>query len=183
MALFDRVHDAGRLITFMDYRIANLLQEIDALKSGGGPEAVAAAKERATELEKEFKKTQLFEQGRQVAPATRRRGSRAWPFHLQGGDRLQPRPPCKGAAGYGQAPCKGRSPAGAAARKGQPPAGVATARGHDRLRTARKGLPNAVRPQGVILSGQPQGLAAHDAPARRSPPAARPWPTLSHAQG
>ncbi|RWV78556.1 hypothetical protein GW17_00060453 [Ensete ventricosum] len=58
MALFDRVHDAGRLITFMDYRIANLLQEIDALKSGGGPEAVAAAKEWATELEKEFEKMQ-----------------------------------------------------------------------------------------------------------------------------
>ncbi|RZS07042.1 hypothetical protein BHM03_00037795 [Ensete ventricosum] len=33
MALFD--HDAGRLITFMDYRINNLLQEIDALKAGG----------------------------------------------------------------------------------------------------------------------------------------------------
>ncbi|RRT39329.1 hypothetical protein B296_00044465 [Ensete ventricosum] len=35
MALFDRVHDAGRLITFMDYRITSLQQEIDALKSRG----------------------------------------------------------------------------------------------------------------------------------------------------
>ncbi|RRT45742.1 hypothetical protein B296_00028168 [Ensete ventricosum] len=33
MALFDQVHDAGRLIIFMDYRINNLLQEIDALKA------------------------------------------------------------------------------------------------------------------------------------------------------
>ncbi|RWW66154.1 hypothetical protein BHE74_00026497 [Ensete ventricosum] len=57
MALFDRVHDAGRLITFMDYRITNLQQEIDALKSGGGPEAIAAAEERASELEKELEKT------------------------------------------------------------------------------------------------------------------------------
>ncbi|RZS17340.1 hypothetical protein BHM03_00049467 [Ensete ventricosum] len=57
MALFDRVHDAGRLITFMDYRITSLQQEIDALKSGGGSEAVAAAEERASELEKELEKT------------------------------------------------------------------------------------------------------------------------------
>ncbi|RZR80137.1 hypothetical protein BHM03_00006065, partial [Ensete ventricosum] len=31
MALFDRVHDAGRLSMFMDYRISNLQQELDAL--------------------------------------------------------------------------------------------------------------------------------------------------------
>ncbi|RWW54347.1 hypothetical protein BHE74_00039079 [Ensete ventricosum] len=41
---------------FMGYRITNLQQEIDALKSGGGPEVVAAVEERATELEKELKK-------------------------------------------------------------------------------------------------------------------------------
>ncbi|RRT64603.1 hypothetical protein GW17_00053637 [Ensete ventricosum] len=58
MALFDRVHDAGRLITFMDYRINNLLQEIETLKAGGGPEAVAAAEERVAMLEKELEKTQ-----------------------------------------------------------------------------------------------------------------------------
>ncbi|RWV78144.1 hypothetical protein GW17_00060933, partial [Ensete ventricosum] len=39
MALFDRVHDAGWLITFMDYRITSLQQEIDTLKSGGGRRA------------------------------------------------------------------------------------------------------------------------------------------------
>ncbi|RRT31500.1 hypothetical protein B296_00037008 [Ensete ventricosum] len=32
MALFDQVHAAGRLITFMDYRISQLQQELDALK-------------------------------------------------------------------------------------------------------------------------------------------------------
>ncbi|RRT81271.1 hypothetical protein B296_00001055 [Ensete ventricosum] len=53
MALFDRVHDAGRLITFMDYRISNLQQQLNALKSGEGPEAVAKAEERASELEQE----------------------------------------------------------------------------------------------------------------------------------
>ncbi|RRT75254.1 hypothetical protein B296_00031456 [Ensete ventricosum] len=52
MTLFDRVHDACRLITFIDYRINNLLQEIDALKAGGGPEAVVAAEERVAELER-----------------------------------------------------------------------------------------------------------------------------------
>ncbi|RWW75470.1 hypothetical protein BHE74_00016512, partial [Ensete ventricosum] len=57
MVLFDRVHDAGRLITFMDYRISQLQQEPDALKSGGGPEAVAKAEERASKLEQELGKT------------------------------------------------------------------------------------------------------------------------------
>ncbi|RRT77491.1 hypothetical protein B296_00022308 [Ensete ventricosum] len=57
MALFDRVHDAGRLITFMDYRISQLQQELDALKSSGGPKAVAKAEERASELQKKLEKT------------------------------------------------------------------------------------------------------------------------------
>ncbi|RWW62646.1 hypothetical protein BHE74_00030204 [Ensete ventricosum] len=57
MVLFDRVHDAGQLITFTDYRISSLQQEIDALESRGGPEAVVAAEERASELEKELEKT------------------------------------------------------------------------------------------------------------------------------
>ncbi|RRT34864.1 hypothetical protein B296_00036598 [Ensete ventricosum] len=39
MTLFDRVHDASRLITFMDYRIKQLQEELDAMKSNGGPEA------------------------------------------------------------------------------------------------------------------------------------------------
>ncbi|RRT68808.1 hypothetical protein B296_00026326 [Ensete ventricosum] len=54
MALFDRVHDTGRLITFMDYRISHLQQELDALKSGGGPEAVAKVEELASVLEQEL---------------------------------------------------------------------------------------------------------------------------------
>ncbi|RRT72200.1 hypothetical protein B296_00024241 [Ensete ventricosum] len=41
----------------MNYCISSLQQEINALKSGGGPEAVAAAEEHASELEKELKKT------------------------------------------------------------------------------------------------------------------------------
>ncbi|RWW12051.1 hypothetical protein GW17_00024304 [Ensete ventricosum] len=44
------------LITFMDYRITSLQQEIDALKSGGGPKEVVATEERASELEKELEK-------------------------------------------------------------------------------------------------------------------------------
>ncbi|RRT43839.1 hypothetical protein B296_00015416, partial [Ensete ventricosum] len=50
MTLFDRVHDAGRLITFMNYRIKQLQEELDALKYDGGPEAVAKGEERASEL-------------------------------------------------------------------------------------------------------------------------------------
>ncbi|RRT45323.1 hypothetical protein B296_00035612 [Ensete ventricosum] len=57
MALFDRVHDAGRLITFMDYRIKHMQEELDALKSDRGPEAVAKAEERASELQEELEKT------------------------------------------------------------------------------------------------------------------------------
>ncbi|RRT34509.1 hypothetical protein B296_00058718 [Ensete ventricosum] len=57
MALFDRVHDAGRLITFMDYRIKQLQEELDALKFDGGPEAVAKAEEGASELQEELEKT------------------------------------------------------------------------------------------------------------------------------
>ncbi|RRT32101.1 hypothetical protein B296_00048197 [Ensete ventricosum] len=57
MALFDRVHDVGRLITFMNYQISQLQQELDALKSGGGPKAVAKAEERASELQEELEKT------------------------------------------------------------------------------------------------------------------------------
>ncbi|RRT38182.1 hypothetical protein B296_00039245 [Ensete ventricosum] len=57
MTLFDRVHDAGQLITFKDYRISHFQQELDTLKSGGGPEAVAKAEERTSELEQELEKT------------------------------------------------------------------------------------------------------------------------------
>ncbi|RZR93103.1 hypothetical protein BHM03_00021530, partial [Ensete ventricosum] len=57
MTFFDRVHDAGRLITFMDYRIKQLQEELNALKSNRGPEAVAKAEERASELQEELEKT------------------------------------------------------------------------------------------------------------------------------
>ncbi|RZS06882.1 hypothetical protein BHM03_00037637 [Ensete ventricosum] len=57
MLLFDRVHDAGQLITFMDYRIKQLQEELDALKSDGGLEAVAKAEGRASELQEELEKT------------------------------------------------------------------------------------------------------------------------------
>ncbi|RWW67678.1 hypothetical protein BHE74_00024857 [Ensete ventricosum] len=57
IALFDRVHDAGRLITFIDYCISHLQQEINTLKSGGVSEAVAKAEEHASELEQELEKT------------------------------------------------------------------------------------------------------------------------------
>ncbi|RRT59640.1 hypothetical protein B296_00042841 [Ensete ventricosum] len=40
----------------MDYRITNLQQENDALKSRGGPKAVAAIEECTTKLEKELEK-------------------------------------------------------------------------------------------------------------------------------
>ncbi|RRT56897.1 hypothetical protein B296_00026006 [Ensete ventricosum] len=62
--------------------------------------------------------------------------------HLQGGGRLQPRPPYKGATGCGQTPCKGWPPAVA----GQLP--VASGRlqmpvGRPRGATPRPGLPLA----------------------------------------
>ncbi|KAJ8467355.1 hypothetical protein OPV22_029907 [Ensete ventricosum] len=57
MTLFDRVHDTGRLITFMDYRIKQLQEELNALKFDGGPKAVAKAEERASELQEELEKT------------------------------------------------------------------------------------------------------------------------------
>ncbi|RZR84123.1 hypothetical protein BHM03_00010886 [Ensete ventricosum] len=61
MTLFNRVHDASQLITFMDYRINNLLEEIETLKAGDGLEAVAAAEERVAKLEKRTKALQRLE--------------------------------------------------------------------------------------------------------------------------
>ncbi|RWV91132.1 hypothetical protein GW17_00046605 [Ensete ventricosum] len=87
----------------------------------------------------------------------RRRDSRAWPDHLQGGGRLQPRPPCKGAAGCSQVPYKGRPPTRAAARKGWPPVGTIgygqPARGC-RPRPSRKGRSPTASPQGPTARGQ-----------------------------
>ncbi|RWW49660.1 hypothetical protein BHE74_00044144 [Ensete ventricosum] len=41
----------------MDYQISQLQQELDALKSRGGPEVITKAEERAYELEQELEKT------------------------------------------------------------------------------------------------------------------------------
>ncbi|RWW42891.1 hypothetical protein BHE74_00051513 [Ensete ventricosum] len=56
MALVDRVHDVGRLITFMDYRVKQRQEELNALKSRGGSEAVAEAEERVSWLREELEK-------------------------------------------------------------------------------------------------------------------------------
>ncbi|KAJ8501145.1 hypothetical protein OPV22_011697 [Ensete ventricosum] len=61
MALVDRVHDAGRLITFMDHRVRQLQEELDALKSRGGPEAVVEAEEYASRLREELEKIKAEE--------------------------------------------------------------------------------------------------------------------------
>ncbi|RRT68226.1 hypothetical protein B296_00001700 [Ensete ventricosum] len=42
---------------FMDYRIKQLQEELDALKSNGGPEAITKAEECASELQEELEKT------------------------------------------------------------------------------------------------------------------------------
>ncbi|RRT31310.1 hypothetical protein B296_00057317 [Ensete ventricosum] len=61
MSLFNRVHDAGRLITFMDYRIKQLQEELDAMKSNGSLQAVAKVEERTSELQEELEKTKREE--------------------------------------------------------------------------------------------------------------------------
>ncbi|RZR70467.1 hypothetical protein BHM03_00000075 [Ensete ventricosum] len=51
VALFDRVHDAGRVITSMDNRVDLLRKEVQRLKEGGDPDAVAAVEARASEAQ------------------------------------------------------------------------------------------------------------------------------------
>ncbi|RRT48658.1 hypothetical protein B296_00037163 [Ensete ventricosum] len=41
----------------MDYRLKQLQEELDALKSDGGPEAIVKAEERAVELQEELERT------------------------------------------------------------------------------------------------------------------------------
>ncbi|RZS23152.1 hypothetical protein BHM03_00056020 [Ensete ventricosum] len=50
-ALFDRGHDAGRVITSLDGKTTLLRQELQDLKEGGNPDAVAAAEVRAVEVQ------------------------------------------------------------------------------------------------------------------------------------
>ncbi|RWW70174.1 hypothetical protein BHE74_00022161 [Ensete ventricosum] len=51
MALFDRVHDIGRVITSVDNKVDLLRREVQRLKEGGDPEAVAAAEGQASEAQ------------------------------------------------------------------------------------------------------------------------------------
>ncbi|RRT41486.1 hypothetical protein B296_00020510 [Ensete ventricosum] len=51
VALFDRVHDAGRVITFLDGKMTLLCQELQDLKEEGNPDAVAAVEFRAAEAQ------------------------------------------------------------------------------------------------------------------------------------
>ncbi|RZR88163.1 hypothetical protein BHM03_00015675, partial [Ensete ventricosum] len=51
MALFDRVHDVGRVITSMDNKVDLLRKEVQKLKEGGDPEAVATVEGRASEAQ------------------------------------------------------------------------------------------------------------------------------------
>ncbi|RWW60671.1 hypothetical protein BHE74_00032313 [Ensete ventricosum] len=53
MALLDRVHDAGRLITIMVHRVTNFEKEITEWKSGGVLEVVVVAEQRATMAEQQ----------------------------------------------------------------------------------------------------------------------------------
>ncbi|RWW40137.1 hypothetical protein BHE74_00054469 [Ensete ventricosum] len=50
-ALFDRVLDADRVITSLDGKVTLLRQELQDLKEGGNPDAVAAAEVRAAEAQ------------------------------------------------------------------------------------------------------------------------------------
>ncbi|XP_064947092.1 uncharacterized protein LOC135597690 [Musa acuminata AAA Group] len=52
-ALMDRVRDAGRVIAALSSRNAELRKQADEARAGAGPEAVAAAERRASDLEAE----------------------------------------------------------------------------------------------------------------------------------
>ncbi|RZS16420.1 hypothetical protein BHM03_00048407 [Ensete ventricosum] len=51
MALFNRVHDAGRVITSMGNKVNFLRKEVQRLREGGDPEVVAAVEGRAFETQ------------------------------------------------------------------------------------------------------------------------------------
>ncbi|RWW81583.1 hypothetical protein BHE74_00010006 [Ensete ventricosum] len=50
MALIDHVYGARRLITIVDHWVVGFLKEIEDLKFGAGPEAIATAERQAAEL-------------------------------------------------------------------------------------------------------------------------------------
>ncbi|THU72788.1 hypothetical protein C4D60_Mb04t15870 [Musa balbisiana] len=55
-ALMDRVRDAGRVITALGARNAELRRQMDEVRAGAGPEAVAAVEQRALGLEAEVER-------------------------------------------------------------------------------------------------------------------------------
>ncbi|RZS01270.1 hypothetical protein BHM03_00031093 [Ensete ventricosum] len=56
IALLDRVHDAGRLVTLMGNRASHLEAEIEKLKSEGNLEQLAMAEQRAIDLRANYDK-------------------------------------------------------------------------------------------------------------------------------
>ncbi|RRT63519.1 hypothetical protein B296_00042656 [Ensete ventricosum] len=67
MALIDRVHDAGRVITPLGNKSDVLQKEVQKLKAGGDPDVVATAKQRASKAQSlaNHLKTELDEATRQ----------------------------------------------------------------------------------------------------------------------
>ncbi|THU54594.1 hypothetical protein C4D60_Mb10t26760 [Musa balbisiana] len=55
-ALMDRVRDTGRVITALGARNAELRRQVDEVRAGAGPEAVAAVEQRALGLEAEVER-------------------------------------------------------------------------------------------------------------------------------
>lgn len=53
MALIDRVQDVGRIISSLGDKITELHGQIEKLKVGMTPEAIAVAEQRAVSLEEE----------------------------------------------------------------------------------------------------------------------------------
>ncbi|RWW46514.1 hypothetical protein BHE74_00047548 [Ensete ventricosum] len=51
MTLFDRVHDVGRVITSLDGKVTLMRQELQHLKEGGNPDAVATAEVQVAEAQ------------------------------------------------------------------------------------------------------------------------------------
>ncbi|THU50435.1 hypothetical protein C4D60_Mb06t20200 [Musa balbisiana] len=61
VALMDRVRDAGRVIAILGGRNAELRKQLDEARAKGSPEAVAAAEQRASDLDAEASEEQSTE--------------------------------------------------------------------------------------------------------------------------
>ncbi|RRT77101.1 hypothetical protein B296_00010790 [Ensete ventricosum] len=70
MALIDRVHDAGQVITTLDNKLDVLRKEVQRLKDGGDPDAVAAVEQRASKAQSLVDNLKI-----ELEEATRRRES------------------------------------------------------------------------------------------------------------